>query len=195
MTKTIRRTFVVATVAALAAVPVSLAFAQAGPGGKWGHRGPGARVERGIGHDGFGRGFGMGVALGRLNLTDQQREAIKTIREGHKPEFEALRQRTRTAREAMHTAMKAEIVDENAVRAASGQLGDVRTEQAVLQARIRNEVWNVLTAEQKAEANALKLKAAERQTQRRQRMDDRRQQRQERQQRQPAAAAPVKPAQ
>lgn len=197
MTKSIRRTLVAATMAALAIAPMSLAFAQPAAGGRGGHRAPGARFERGLDRAGFARGFGIGVALGRLNLTDQQRDTIKTIREGHKTEFDGLRQRMRTANEAMRTAMSAEAVDENAVRAASMQLGDVRTEEAVLRARIRNEVWNVLTAEQKAQANALKAQARERMEQRRKRMEERRLQRQQRQQQQPgqAPAAPVKPAQ
>jgi protein CpxP len=181
---------VAALVAALALLPVGLAFGQPGPGGRWGQRGPGARFER---QAGFARGFGIGVALGRLNLTDQQRDVIRTINQNHKTEFEALRQRMRTANEAMRAAMGAEVVDENAVRAASVQAGEVRTEQAVLRARIRNEVWNVLTPEQKAQATALKQQAQQRMEQRRQRMEERRLLRQQRMQKQPGTAAPVAP--
>ncbi|MCL4848161.1 MAG: Spy/CpxP family protein refolding chaperone [Acidobacteria bacterium] len=181
MTKSIRPTMVAATVAVMALAPMSLAFAQPGPGGRW--HGRQARVER---QAGFARGFGIGVALGRLNLTAQQRDAIRAIREGHKTEFDALRQRMRAAGDAMRTAMSAEVVDENAVRAASAQMGEVRTEQAVLQARIRNEVWNLLTPEQKAQANELKAQARARADQRRQRMDERRQRMEQRRQQQPA---------
>lgn len=137
---------------------------------------------------GQGRGFGprgrgmgpmgrLGIAAGQLDLTDAQRQQIRGIVENHRQEMQQLGERTRTARQALRQATETEPFNENAVRTASAGLSEVMADGAVLRAKVRAEVMQVLTPEQRAKAAELKARAAERQEQRKQRMEQRRQQR------------------
>jgi protein CpxP len=91
----------------------------------------------------------MALALGRLNLTDAQKDQVKAIMDSHQEEMKALGDRLRTAHEALEAAVTADRLDENEIRAKSAALAEVEADQAVMQARVRNEVFQVLTAQQK----------------------------------------------
>jgi Spy/CpxP family protein refolding chaperone len=79
------------------------------------------------------------------------------------------------ARLALRQATEAEPFDENAVRTASSGLGAVMADQAVLRAKVRAEVMQILTPEQRAKAAELRTRADQRMQQRRQRLEQRRQ--------------------
>ena len=139
-----------------------------GPGAAGPFRGP------------HGRGMGpfarLGLPLGQLELTDAQRQQIRSIVESHREEMRQLGERTRDARLALRHASEAEAFDENAVRAASNGLSGPMAERAVLHAKLRAEVMQVLTPEQKAKAAEIRTRNQQRMDQRRQRMQGRRQQ-------------------
>jgi protein CpxP len=135
------------------------ALAQQGPGpgrqgGPWG-RGPRAHA------------MALGFALGQLDLTAAQREQVQAILQQHRAERQVLAQQARAARLALNQAVEAPTVDEGAIKAASASLGEVHTQMALMRARVRSEVLQVLTPEQRAKAEALKAERAERMKQRR----------------------------
>ena len=171
----------VRTLAAVAAVAGLLAGSVAygqGPGnGGRGRGGPG----RFGGPSLFGgRGGGALLDLGRLNLTDAQRQQVQQIRERSREAMTALRDRMRQAATAEREAIQALPVDEGRIRAASQALAEVSADVAVQTARIRSEIWSVLTPKQQAEVTKRRTQVQERVRERAERFRERRQNRQER---------------
>ena len=105
---------------------------------------------------GPGGPLGMLRMLGpQLNLTDTQKEQIKTIAESHREEWKALGDRERLAHEALTAAIMADTMDEALIRSKSAELGVVQADVAVASARARAEIWQILTPEQQAQAKKL----------------------------------------
>jgi protein CpxP len=152
---------------AMLAAPV---VAQDGPGrrGEW-RRGPGAMR--------MGHGF-EGLPLRGLDLTDAQREQVRTIVNARQADFKALGDKLRAAREAERAAVTRVPVDENEIRARVQELAAVQADFAILRARIHEQVQQVLTPEQQAKAKTLQAERQKRRAEREARMQQRRQQRQ-----------------
>lgn len=134
-------------------------------GGPGGPGGPGGEILRG---------------LGRLDLTDAQREQVRTVLQQHRAEFDALRERGRTAREALGQAMALETVDEALIRERHAAVAAVEADGAVLGARVRAEVFQILTPEQQQKARDARAEMQKRMQERQERMQQRQQQRQQR---------------
>jgi len=112
-----------------------------GPGGRGGMFGPG----------GSGGPLAMLRMIGpQLNLTDAQKEQIKNLAETHRDEWKALAARERTAHEALNAAIMADTIDEGLIRSKSSELAAVQADAALAAARVRAEVWPLLTADQQA---------------------------------------------
>jgi Spy/CpxP family protein refolding chaperone len=90
-----------------------------------------------------------------LDLSADQKAQIKTILKSHAAEIQAQMAASSAARRALHDAVKAQTVDEAAIRAAATQAGGVHADGAVLFARIRAEVLPILTADQKQKLQSL----------------------------------------
>jgi periplasmic protein CpxP/Spy len=150
--------FVAAGVLVATLVAGTSAFAQ-GPGRGAGHRG--------------GRAGGPGLPLAQLDLTDQQRQQVRDIHERSRDAAQPLHQRFEQARLAQQQAIEATPVDEARIRAAAQELADVATELAVHRAKLRAEVFVVLTPAQREQAAKLS-------TDRRARLSNRRDQLRER---------------
>ena len=124
---------------------------------------PPAFRGRGMGPGGPGRGAGgpMGMLpmLGpRLGLTDAQRDQVKAIAAAHKDEWKALADRARAAHMALDAAIMADTVDEATIRQKSAEASAVDADVAVARAHAHAEVFQILTADQKAQ---LKTRQAE----------------------------------
>jgi Spy/CpxP family protein refolding chaperone len=103
--------------------------------------------------------MGMLPMLGReLNLTDAQRDQIKAIVEAHKDEWKALADKERTARLALAQTIAADTVDEAAIRQKSSEVAAVEADMAVARAHAHAEVFQILTADQKAQLKAMAQK-------------------------------------
>jgi Spy/CpxP family protein refolding chaperone len=133
-------------------------FAQAGQGGQ----GPGLGPGRGRfgdpgrpGPGGPGPGGPVDLPLGRLNLSDAQKDQVKSVMDAHQEEMKTLGERARAAHEALEAAVKADTVDEATIRAKSSEVAATDADMAVMRARIRAEVLQLLTDEQKAQAKQL----------------------------------------
>lgn len=165
-----RHAAVTVAMATLILGTTAFALAQPGPGGG---RGPGGPL---------GPLFALEVeGLRGLDLTDAQREQVRSILSTHRDEARALAARGRTAMDALRAATRA-ATDENAIRHQGEALGTVIADAAVLRSRVRTEVWGVLTAEQQAKAEQLRNAREARLHERRQRMEERRQERRQRSQ-------------
>jgi protein CpxP len=146
------------------------------------------RARGGVGGPGGFGGFGhrQGLEMLRqLDLTDQQRQQVRTIMENHKSDFQQVRQRIRTAVEAQHAAATATPPDEATIRAKATEVGTAEGDLAVLLARVRTEVFQILTPEQQAKSQELQAQRAQRREQMREKMQ------QHQQQQQPPAAPPA----
>jgi Spy/CpxP family protein refolding chaperone len=171
------------------------ANAQPGPGGGpgggqgfgdgMGPGGPGGRGPGGPGGPGrMGGPLGGLLALHpdvpfqALNLTDAQREQVRTIMQGHHAEGRALAERAEGAMDGLRKATD-DTIDEGAAAQHGQAVGAVIADAAVLRAKVRAEVFAILTPEQQAEANKLQAQRQQRMEQMKQRGEQRRQQRQQ----------------
>jgi Spy/CpxP family protein refolding chaperone len=116
------------------------------------------------------------VPLPALNLTDVQEEQVRTIMQSHREEGRALMGRGQRALEALR-ASTATTVDEAAAAQQGQALGGVIADAAVLRAKVRTEIFAILTPEQQAEATRIQAERHAKQAEFRQRMGQRLQQR------------------
>jgi Spy/CpxP family protein refolding chaperone len=100
--------------------------------------------------------------MGALNLTQAQRDQIRTLREAQRKDSQALREQMRAARQQLQQALKADVPDEAAVRAAAGAVAALQTDQAVLQARAKGQLMTMLTPEQQGQLKEARVRAAQR---------------------------------
>jgi protein CpxP len=163
MTMTRFRKFVLtAFIVVMTAGGAAALFAQ-GPGGPAG--GP-----RQFGRGGPGeRGFAAGFALGQLDLSDSQKQQVRDITQRHREQTQPLMQRLRQAMEVQRTAIQTTPVNESLVRSAAQDLAAVQADLAVEQARLRSDIFSILTAEQQEKAKQLEAQAQARMRERQQR--------------------------
>lgn len=131
------------TMAAVVALSTSLAIAAPhGPKGEGRHGGK---------HDGMMMGEGrMGERMAqKLNLTDAQKEQIKTIRESFRNQNKAFFDQAKATREQMREARKAgDTAKADQLKAAMEQN---RTQMNHLRQQIHAEIAKILTPEQREE--------------------------------------------
>lgn len=111
----------------------------------------------------------------QLNLTPEQREQIRAIREGNREERAAINQRVREANRLLEEGLDADTPDEALI---DQRVRDLVTAQAAaIRMRILTEVRirKVLTAEQLVTLRSLRMQA--RRTERERRRDERQEQR------------------
>ena len=114
------------------------------PGG-----GPGMRRGPG-GPMGFGPGFR------ELDLTDAQKDQLKQIAESHRDEFKAAGDKARAAHEGMQALIESDQLDENAIRVKSQEIAAAEADMMILNAKVRQQSMQVLTAEQIAKLKELR---------------------------------------
>jgi protein CpxP len=86
-----------------------------------------------------------------IGLTDTQRDQIKAIADSHKDEWQAIGDRARKAHEALNEAVTAETVNDALIRQKSAEVAAVDADMAVARAHAHAEVFQILTADQKAQ--------------------------------------------
>lgn len=167
---------IVAAISALVLLASVMAFGQTGP-----QEGPGARPPRG--ERGFGpRGGGPGGPGGPipflrdLNLTDAQKAQVKQIVDNFAASTKELREKMRSLGGRPEDVLNGATFDEAAVRSQAQARAAVQVELEVAHARMLSQVYNVLTAEQKAQLQErrqeFEQRRKEREAERGQRPDD-----------------------
>ena len=118
--------------------------------------------------------------LRRLELTDEQREQVRTLigagREAARASFEE----TRAAREALAEVVASATVEEERIRTLAAELGRLAGDAAVRRAQTYAAVWEILTPEQQARAEEIEAEREEWRAARRERMQERRERMRER---------------
>jgi Spy/CpxP family protein refolding chaperone len=102
------------------------------------------------------------LAIHKLDLTEAQRAQVQEILQRHREGTRAAVQKTMAARRTVGDAATATPVDEAAIRAAAQAFGESEAELALLRARVRAEVWDVLTPDQRAKAEQMRTEYRER---------------------------------
>ncbi len=90
-----------------------------------------------------------GTFLQGLDLTDQQRQQIKSILANHKSEIQSVAQEARTARQGLREALAAGA-DNATLKTAYDQLSAARWDALMLRKNIGGEIKPILTADQLA---------------------------------------------
>jgi Spy/CpxP family protein refolding chaperone len=104
----------------------------------------------------------FGRIFRQLGVTADQRQQIRAILETRRADLKPLRDQALAARRGLADAIAAPAVNEQAIREASAKLAAVQADLAVLRARVRAEVFQVLTPEQREKALELEKQARER---------------------------------
>lgn len=157
MTKTFKVSLAAGFVAVVLAAGSALVMAQDGhmprrsPGPGMGGPPPGGQM-RGPGGP-MGMGFGPGFR--ELDLSDDQKAQVKSIVDSHQAEFKAVGDKMRAAREGMRALIEADTLDEAAVRAKSVEVAAAEADAAILNAKVRSQTLQLLTAEQQAKLKEL----------------------------------------
>jgi Spy/CpxP family protein refolding chaperone len=178
--KTLLRLTLVAGVLAVTGLALTPTFAQDGPaqgGAPMRRMGPGGPGGPGFGPGGPGD---IGLPLRELELTDAQREQVRTVMQSNQAAFKEISDRMRTARAALDAVVTADTVDEASIRAKSAEVAAVEADGAVLRAKVHQEVFGLLTAEQQAKAKELRAQRQQKMQQRADRIRERGAERRER---------------
>ena len=149
------------TMATAAPILVAVNAEQRGQGPGVGGPPPGGPGMRGPGGPmGFGRGFR------ELDLTEEQRAQLKSIAESHRDEFNAAGQKARAAHDGMQALLEADTIDEAAIRAKSTEVAAAEAEVMILNAKVRHESLQILTADQLTKLKELRSSRQDGQRQR-----------------------------
>ena len=129
-----------------------------GPGGRFGGRGgPGGPM---------GAVGPLGPIMRQIDLTDAEREQVRSIVDSHRDEMQALGERARPAHEALQAALSNETFDEGTIRARSAEVASVEADMAVAQARVYSEVFRILTPDQQGQVKKLQEEMKDRRPER-----------------------------
>ncbi len=108
-----------------------------------------ARQMEPHGPHGAGMASHMFARISRhLDLTDGQQAQIRAVLKAHATEIETQVKAGMDARGALHEAVMVQPTDEAAIRSLGAQVGAAHAEGALLCAKIRAEVWPILTTDQ-----------------------------------------------
>ena len=102
--------------------------------------------------------MGFGPGFRELDLTDSQKDQLKQIAESHRDEFKTAGDKARAAHDGMQALLEADQIDENAIRAKSQEIAAAEAEVMILNAKVRQQSMQILTAEQIAKLKELRAK-------------------------------------
>jgi Spy/CpxP family protein refolding chaperone len=100
-------------------------------------------------------GPGFGLPLRELDLSEDQQAQLRKIRESHAAEFKQAGEKVFAAREAVRKLAEADTIDEAAIRAKSTDVAAAEADMTILNAKVRQESMQILTAEQQQKLKEL----------------------------------------
>jgi len=117
-----------------------------------------------------GRRGGEGRIVRELDLSEQQQQQMRSLREqGSRETFE----RVRNAREALNEAVESGA-DEGTIRQLAFQFGEAEGDAAIERSRMHAQFMEILTPEQRQQYETLKAERKKEMEERRERMENRR---------------------
>ncbi len=115
----------------------------------------GGPAEHKFGRGGFHGGPMFGMMLHRLDLTDAQKAQVKQIMTQERPALKPLMQQMAQGRTQLRQLALSGNFSEDQARSIATQQSQNMTEMMVQRARIENEVFQVLTPDQKTKLTQL----------------------------------------
>lgn len=109
----------------------------------------GDRGHHGDGHHGMGHHM-MKRMFSKLDLTEQQQEEVKSIMSAFKEQMKDKKDGHMAFRDQLKGLIQAETFDEAAVRTLIESKQAERVSAGIAKARMKNQIWNVLTEQQQA---------------------------------------------
>jgi len=104
-------------------------------------------------------------ALKRLDLNDEQREAIRAIRGALKADVRPIMKGMKAGQLQLKELVNADSYDEAAVAVLAGKEGDLTAERILLTSRALSGILGLLTDEQRAELEAMAAQRKEKRAQ------------------------------
>jgi len=104
----------------------------------------------------------LGMMTDYLDLTDAQQAQVKQIFAAEKPTIMPLVQQLHQGRQQLHQLEQSSTFDEAKVRAVASQQAQTLTELTVEKAKVANQIFNILTPDQKAKAQKFLQRREER---------------------------------
>ncbi len=101
----------------------------------------------------------FGRRLAQLGLTDSQRAQVKTILRGYQPTVGPLVKEVVTERRALRDTVRAQTIDETAIRAEAAKVASLEADLAVQRAHVAHDIRAVLTPEQIQKLKAMQMDA------------------------------------
>jgi Spy/CpxP family protein refolding chaperone len=95
-------------------------------------------------------------AVHQLDLSDEQKEAVHAILKDTRKDLQAVGEAGSDNRQALHEALTAETLDEDALAKAATGAGDLVAERIVIAAHAARAVMAELTEEQRAELQLMR---------------------------------------
>lgn len=117
-----------------------------------------AVTTRDTGHRGRHFGRMLGISARYLDLTDEQKTQMKDIMTKEKPTIQPLIQQVAQNRQQMRQLESAGTFDETKVRSLATQQSQTMAELMVQRARIKSELMQVLTPDQKIKMGAFEAR-------------------------------------
>jgi len=136
------------------ALAAGLAIAQA-EGGQMHRHGRGMHGE-------FMGGHGMGFPLHALNLTDDQKTQVKQIFENEKANIHPLRQQEAQSHQQMMALVTSGSFDQAKATAIATQEAQTHIQMQVEHAKIASQIYQLLSADQKAKVSDMMAKHQQR---------------------------------
>ncbi len=117
--------------------------------GKFGKRGKkGKRGMRGKGHG--------GMSFKQLDLTDDQKAQMKAIREQSRESTKSLHEQMKANHEQLAQLTENGQFDKASIAAIASQQGQIHAQMIVAKQKVKSQMYNVLTSEQKSKLATLK---------------------------------------
>ena len=109
---------------------------------------------------GFANGrFRFARMMAQAGVTSQQKAAVKTILRNYQPTLEPLVKEVVTERRALRDTIRAETIDETAIRAQAAKVASLEADLAVERAHVAHDIRAVLTPEQIQKLKDMQLDA------------------------------------
>ena len=91
---------------------------------------------------------GVMASLGRLNLSQDQQDRVRGVKEEKEATLRAAEALVYGLRRTLHEAMVAEALNEQKIRSVAVELGLAEGNLSVERARTRSQIWQLLTPDQ-----------------------------------------------
>jgi len=101
-------------------------------------------------------GRDAGLPLRGVDLTDAQKQQIQALTTQNREQNRAVFERLRSANDAFDKAVDASPLNEQAIRAAAQSVAMARGDAAIVQAKLRTQIFALLTPEQQAQVTKLR---------------------------------------